>query len=440
MSLKSPEPPQPASRRIHEAILAIFLSLTVAGAAIGGFLIGRKATQDAFIKKVSGQAGSQPNTTLLSAGTVPVSLLQILGKRIDNDPLMAQALAKAYGIPEGDRNALVERLGKMPWMPPYQPAPFLGHVARPYSGGNLHINGLGFRDRRTSYVEKPDRTVRIFITGGSTAYGLGVSSEAHTFSSVLERILNEETGKTTGYRYEVVNAGFPAWATTQEKILVQQRLVDLQPDIIIMFSGSNDVYWSFRGRDIRSFYTQMDQNFIALFNEAHKASGHPEWAIDFLQGKEPVECRELAPLTARNVQEVASAAARVNAQVIFALQPNVITTAKRLSSYEQRVRQIHNKAYWDSCYEALRSELSRIAAGNYRLVDLSRFFGAMDENTELFIDSYHFVDEGHRLIAQALAEQIVRDARLTFGTAAWQDFDAAGVRPSDSAADVFQVR
>jgi lysophospholipase L1-like esterase len=182
-----------------------------------------------------------------------------------------------------------------------------------------------------------------------------------------------------------------------------------------MFSGSNDVVWSLRGSDIRSFYTQMDQNFMTLLNEAHKASGHPEWAIDFAPSDQPVDCRKLARITARNVEEVAAATARVNARVIFALQPNVVTTAKRLSSYEQSVFRLHDKSYWDSCYEALRDELSRIKAGNYRLVDLSRAFGALDGNTELFIDSYHFVDEGHRLIAQDLAEQIVRDENLPAG-------------------------
>ena len=415
MSSGSSALPKRSLRPAHETILAIFVSLLVAGAAIGGFLIGRKTTQDAFIKKISGQAGSQPNTTLLSAGTGPMSLLQVLGKRIDDDPLMAQALAKAYGVPMGDRNALVERLRKIPWMPPYRPAPFLGHVARPYSGPGLHINALGFRDERTDYLDKPERTIRIFVTGGSVAHGLGSTSQAQTFSSVLERMLNEEAGKTARSRYEVVNTGFPGWATTHEKILVQQCLVDLQPDIVIMFSGSNDVVWSLRGWDIRSFYTQMDQNFMTLLNEAHKTSGHPEWAIDFARSDQPVDCRKMARITARNVEEVAAATARVNARVIFALQPNIVTTAKRLSSYEQSVFRLHDKSYWDSSYEALRDELSRIKAGNYRLVDLSRAFGALDGNTELFIDSYHFVDAGHRLISQDLAEQIVRDENLPAG-------------------------
>jgi lysophospholipase L1-like esterase len=414
MPSASPEQPIRGPGRKHENILAIFISLLLAGAAISGFLVGRMRTQDAFIKKVSGQPGSQPGTTLLSAGTVPVSQLQFHEKRLD-DPLMVNAWAKAYGVQPATRAALFERLRKIPWMPPYQPAPFLGHVARPYSGDGLHINSFGFRDERASFSDKLKGTIRIFMTGGSVTYGMGASSEANTIPRVLERILNDEAGKGAGYRYEVVNTAFPGWSTTQEKILVQQCLVDLQPDIVLMFSGGNDVYWSYRGRDIRSFYTQMDQNFITLFNEAHKASGHPERAIEFPHSDQPIECGNLARVTARNVEEIAAATKRVNARVIFCLQPNIISTTKRLSQFEQKVVRNHNKAYWDSCYETLRVELSRVQASNYRMVDLSRSFGGFDENTELFIDSYHFVDSGHRLIAQDLAEEILRDASLPDG-------------------------
>ena len=38
--------------------------------------------------------------------------------------------------------------------------------------------------------------------------------------------------------------------------------------------------------------------------------------------------------------------------------------------------------------------------------DLSRSFGALGTDTELFVDAYHFVDLGNEMIAQALADQI----------------------------------
>jgi lysophospholipase L1-like esterase len=404
MSVNSTRQPTHSSRSLRDTILSIFISLITIGAAVGGFLIGRNVTHDAFIEKVSRQ-GSVEGTTLLSAGTAPMNLLQALGKRVD-DPLMAQALARMYDVPVGDRDALANRLRHVMWIPPYRPAPFVGHMARPFFGDDLHINMLGFRDERQSYIAKPDRTVRIFITGGSTAWGSGASSQKETISYALEQILNDRLSGVTGYRYEVINTAFPAWTTTQEKLLVQQRLVDMYPDVILMFSGNNDIHWTRAGSDIRWYYSPLDQNYMMLLHEMYKASGHPEWTFALPFSSRPVECNNLSRMTARNVEDAALALDRVHARLIFALQPNVASTAKRLSRYEQQLPEVQNKPYWDSCYQALREELGQIGTPNYRLLDLSRSFGALDEGTELFVDSYHFADAGNRLIAQALAEQI----------------------------------
>jgi lysophospholipase L1-like esterase len=388
----------------------------VAGAVFGGFLIGRNITHDAFIEKVSGQ-GSVEGTTLISAGTAPLSLLQVLGKGVD-DPLTARALASAYDVPAGDREALVQRLRDIVWMPPYRPAPFVGHMAAPFSGDDLHINVLGFRDERQSYVTKPEGTVRIFITGGSTAWGSGASSQKNTIAYVLEQILNERVGRATGYHYEVINAAFPAWTTTQEKLLIQQRLVDMLPDAVIMFSGNNDVHWSLSGRDIRWFYSYMDENYVMLLNEMYKSGGHPEWAFSVPMSSHPVECLDTGRTSAQNVEDAAFAADRVNARLFFALQPNIVSTAKRLTEHEQEILTSQNKAYWDSCYQILRDALSGVSAPNYQMLDLSRSFGELGENRELFIDSYHFTDTGNRLIAQALADQIDWNAVVPSGSAA----------------------
>jgi lysophospholipase L1-like esterase len=399
----SAKQPAGVSGSWHDAILATFISVMVGSAAIGGFLIGRNVTRDAFIEKV-GVIGTDELATLLSAGTTPLSLLHSVGGEMDDGT--AQIFARLYGVPPGDRQALVQRLRDIVWMPPYRPAPFVGHIARPVFGDDLRINVLGFRDERQSYLTKPERTVRVFITGGSTAWGVGASSQKNTISYVLEQNLNQRVSPVTGYRYEVINTAFPAWATTQERLLIEQRLVDMHPDLVIMFSGNNDVHWSLSGRDIRWFYSYMDQNYVALLNEMHKSAGHPEWTTAFPFSSRPLECSEVARRSARNVEGAALAAQRVHARVVFALQPNLVSTAKRLTQHEQAVRDTQNRPYWDSCYQALRTELGQIAVSNYRFLDLSRSFGALDENTELFVDTYHFVDAGSRLVAEALADQI----------------------------------
>lgn len=404
MSFNPKNHAKPESRALHKVVLSILISLIAVGGTLGGFLIGRHVSQDAFINKISARAAIE-NTSLVSAGSTPLRLFPFVEKSLD-DPLTAPALAKIYDVPVGDREALANRLRDIIWIPPYRPAPFVGHMARPFFGEDLHINMLGFRDERDSYVSKPDRTVRIFITGGSTAWCVGASSQKQTISYLLEQMLNERTSHTTGYRYEVINAAFPAWTTTQEKLLIQQRLVDMHPDLVVMFSGTNDIHWTRAGRDIRWYYSPLDENYMALLNEMYKASRHPEWTFALPASSRPVACVDLALMTARNVEEAAFAADGVKARLIFALQPNIASTSKRLSKHEQQFPEVKNKPFWDPCYQALRDELGRISARNYRFLDLSRSFGELDDQTELFVDSYHFADLGNRLIAEALADQI----------------------------------
>jgi lysophospholipase L1-like esterase len=389
----------------HETFFIILICIIAAVAALGGYLIGHAVTRDAFIDKISRQ-NSLEAVTLISAGTSPVSLLQVLGKGID-DPLTAKALANMYGVPSSStQRDLADRLNRIDWLPPYQPAPFVGHMARPFWGDSLRINAWGFRDERQSYMPKPERTVRVFISGGSTAFGSGASSQQQTISYLLERSLAERISPATGYRYEVINAAFPAWSTTQERLLIEQRLVDLKPDAVIMFSGNNDVHWGLHGYDIRWFYSYMDQNYMTMLNEIYKAGNHAEWTFAMPQAGAPIECSTVADLAARNVEESAHSLLRVGGRLIFALQPNIVSSAKRMSEYETRILRGQNIDYWNSCYDALRDSLGRIKAPNYQLMDLSRLFGSSDNETEIFVDSYHFSDQGHRAIAQALVDRI----------------------------------
>jgi lysophospholipase L1-like esterase len=399
------EPSVVTSRKAREAILVGLICLITVCGTIGGFLIGRSVTRDAFIQKVNGQKSANGITTLLEAGVAPLRLYPDTGMDID-DPLTAQALAKMYNVPAGNRDALIKRLRDVMWAPPYWPAPFVGQVARPFSSKNLHINSLGFRDTREHFENKDDRTIRIFFSGGSTAWGTGASSDDQTISALLEKKLNAEMSPRTGYKYEVVNAALPAWSTTQEKLSIQQRLVDLHPDAVLMFSGNNDVHWALHGSDVRWFFSYMDQNYITLLDEMYKTAGHPEWAIPILLSKDPIDCAKAAEIAERNVKEAAAALAGVNARLFFALQPNIVSTSKHLSEYESRFLRQQNKAYWDTCYGALRAALALLKAPNYRFLDLSRSFGNLGDDTELFLDQYHFVDTGNDLTAREIVEAI----------------------------------
>ena len=233
----------PIDRPTLRAMVApVFISVLAAVAAIGGFFIGRHAATDAYVRKVAPIVANETALETLWDG-VHGSL---------DDPVNVRALAAIYGVPADDRAGLAERLRQIPWVPPYRPAPFVGHMGRAYDSATLHVNAEGLRDVERDYSSKPAGTVRVFVTGGSTAWGSG-SVQADTIANALERILNARVAPATRLRYEVVNAAFPAWSTTQEKIFIQQRLVDMHPDVIIMFSGNNDVHWATQRADIRWF-------------------------------------------------------------------------------------------------------------------------------------------------------------------------------------------
>jgi len=380
-----------SSRAGFEIAFSFVVAAVMVACTVGGFVIGRK-TADNYVRRVG---------RLIEDANIPQGM-DVTHYR--DDPVTAQALAKAYDVPTGDRAALLSRLSQIPGTAPYRPAPFVGHLAPQISWRGLHVNAAGFRDEREDYTTKPDHTVRAFITGGSTAFGIG-STQKMTIAYQLEQMLNSDVSDK-GIRYQIVNTAYPAWASTQEKLLIQQYLVDMNPDLIIMFSGNNDVHWLLNKMDINHFYSYADQNYVQLLNELYTASGHPEWRIETPTLSSAMECRDLGRLTARNVEESAFAANRAGARLIFALQPNIVSTPKALTAHEQKWFQKLDKSRWDSCYESTREHLQAIAAPNYTFLDLSRSFGEFGADTEVFIDYYHFADLGNRVMAQALEHGI----------------------------------
>jgi hypothetical protein len=373
----------------------VLISALAAVAAIGGFFIGRHAATDAYVKKVAPIVANEITLETLWDG-VHGSL---------DDPVNARALAAIYGIPPGDRARLEQRLREIPWVPPHRPAPFVGYMARAFDGAGLHVNAEGFRDAERDYYSKPAGTVRVFVTGGSTAWGSG-SVQADTIANALERILNDRVAGATRLRYEVINAAFPAWSTTQEKVVIQQRLVDMHPDLIIMFSGNNDVHWASQSADVRWFFTYSDLNAVTLLNELLLSSGHPDERIAVPVTPGPVACADVGRRAARNVEEAARSAALVNSRLVFALQPNLVSTTKRPSEREQRYLSQQSKPYWDACYQAIREETAKIQAPNFQALDVSRLFGEYGADTELFIDTYHLAAKANLAVAQALASQL----------------------------------
>ncbi|MCG3203451.1 MAG: hypothetical protein KCHDKBKB_00116 [Elusimicrobia bacterium] len=125
----------------------------------------------------------------------------------------------------------LEFLARMFFSPTYHPFDF------PLSNANFSQNRMDELIRLVS-AEKPKDEIRVVLTGGSAAYGIGASSPEFDLAHQLELLLNK--GPQT-HKVRVLNAGVGSLQSTQELLLYLRFLRYLKPDYVLMFSGYNDL-------------------------------------------------------------------------------------------------------------------------------------------------------------------------------------------------------
>lgn len=96
----------------------------------------------------------------------------------------------------------------------------------------INSNNVGFR---THEFELNNNKV-IIVLGGSASWGLGASSDEKTFSSILEKKLKKKNDKWT-----VFNLSMMAATSQQELLYLIFWGLKLNPEIVISFSGFNDL-------------------------------------------------------------------------------------------------------------------------------------------------------------------------------------------------------
>ena len=132
------------------------------------------------------------------------------------------------------------------------------------------INPQGFRDSKPLPLAKPANEIRIFILGGSTAFGQGNFSNQTTISSKLEALLqkriNQQKNSPEIYRpdvfpffkplrrkvsnlppklkvgnYRVINAAVPGYTSGNQLAQLALKIIPYQPDAIIVLDGYSDL-------------------------------------------------------------------------------------------------------------------------------------------------------------------------------------------------------
>ncbi len=369
--------------RAKIVLYSLLPALVIVGAGGLGFLLGRFS----LINPIAGEIGT-------------VSRAYTLGNLLDADE--KSALSSVY---------LEDNLSRTPldgiaWAIANVPTPFLGNGPMPGEHANATINNMQFRRRTEIAIPKPAGTFRIMLTGGSTAFGSGAPAQDKTIGGILEKLLAVTPPSGSILRYEVVTAANPAWASTHERILIENRLSELQPDLVISFSGNNDVHWGQAGNNVLWFRSYADEHYFRLISKAYEYAGRGPLPDVTQTSAVPVPPVIVSSRLLKNVRLSWFALNQHAIPHLFILQPSLAVTSKKLTTREQTVLDSRiedhtdHVAYFRACYRLINSALQSFDADGYRFINMAGIFDELQADNELFIDSYHFGDKGNEIIAQ----------------------------------------
>ena len=336
-------------------------------------------------------------------------------------------------------------------------------------GATARFNSLGFRGAELpSPGSKKPNEVRVVVTGGSASVSWNIGERCTLdwrLKERLERLL-------PGAEVRVVNLGSGAWKSFQELIAVQLHALDLEPDVVVHFSGFNDSLHSFympinqaysagtiqlafdRYRDwlygtpgqflselrmVDALRTLMASAPAVLSGPAHAEGAAQAVALPETAAKPapyglatalhlPLDLEAIArrtdfdPLSrqvvdnyVRNERLMARAVAVRGATLLSALQPTLYLK-QPLSPAELRMM-TDASGYGATVnftvqnYLRLRQDLADLSASEPNVVfqDLSAAFDGLAE--EMFGDNVHFYKQGYAIVADRLAPTIASAVR-----------------------------
>jgi len=328
-----------------------------------------------------------------------------------------------------------------------------------------YANNAGFRDPRPISLKKPDDEFRIFLTGGSTAFGLGASGQAapvtnfyyiehrETISHVLEKILST-TAPIPGKKIRVYNTA--VWGYAYQHLLLRYvtKLRQYKPDLVVSLDGANELLPVTAPKKDWDYFREGQYNGILqqifAYNKLGLASYLTLWLKNntFLMtllwsGADPFLTMEPGMRThrgpapghekkdsdpgfsseerSRMVGENVAAVVRViedyhsvlendGVPHIFALQPLLYLSKKPRHEWEKKVEPLEeHKQYYDipadNLYKFMIEKITDSARKRqYFVADFSDYF---DDTSEwVFTDWCHLTAGANYVIARELANLI----------------------------------
>ncbi|CAA2160535.1 hypothetical protein MBRA_05691 [Methylobacterium brachiatum] len=307
------------------------------------------------------------------------------------------------------------------------PAPYIGFTGRPSHRFQLHClpyDAAGFINLETTGPRTDPKEIRIFVVGDSTM-ATGTELE-NTVPKRIEGILRSYCSQRVNvYNFAVVSSN-----TEQMCSLIWSRLLDLDPDLIVVVSGGTDAFqpYSFDPRPGFPYNFFINEYLYAhYFDESNDKSwqsgldydGVVNNAFDFNTrlresvGYGTTSWEEKVALSyTGSLIKLARTARAVHIPIYYFLEP-IAVRKKGADVSESRFASPEALAYLARQYDRFEKSLSDLRAlrlpKNLHLVDASR---TLNENGPgEFYDILHYDRDGTATVAEFFANHLVDAVR-----------------------------
>lgn len=200
------------------------------------------------------------NTVLIGAVVIGVYFLvtHVKATKEPEDPIVKYGITELLGGYPGHSTNEIATLIKEAWAKPFIYEAYTQFRESPSKGRFINVSEAGFRMVENQGPWPPNgQSVNIFVFGGSTTFGYGVT-DRETIPSALQRKLRQLSPK----HICVYNFGRGFYYSTQERILFSNLLAaGIIPDLAVFIDGLNDFY---RIQD----EPQFSGSFTLLINQA----------------------------------------------------------------------------------------------------------------------------------------------------------------------------
>ncbi|MDP4022961.1 SGNH/GDSL hydrolase family protein [Methylobacterium sp. NEAU 140] len=307
------------------------------------------------------------------------------------------------------------------------PAPYVGFTGRPGHRPEhqcLPYDAAGFLNAEAAGPRTDPDEIRVFMLGDSTM--LEGADWGDLVPGRVENLLRAACSE----RVRVYNFGAVSSCTEQMCALIWARLLDLDPDLVVVLSGGTDAflpltfdprpgypYNAFIGEFLyahffsenndRSWQSSLDYDGVVdgafdllRQNRQRVGYGSPDWEVAVARSYEA------------SLRKLVRTARAVEIPVVYVLEPIVVRKRDPIAS-ETALASPDTLAYlarqYDRFEASLADQRARDVPRNLRLIDASR--ALTESGPGLFTNVVHYDPTGRATIGRLIADHLLEPVR-----------------------------